>query len=57
MNAVTTERPIKEERKVFATLAEEVAALKPEQQEKLSIFVQGYVAAMSISNGREKAAI
>ena len=57
MDTATVERPIKEERKVFATIAEEVAALKPEQQEKLSIFVQGYVTAMSIINERDKAAI
>lgn len=41
----------------FADLMVEVAALEPQQQEKLTFYVQGYVAAAAGANSREKSAI
>ena len=57
VNNTTVNRKVTEENQDFAALMNKVANLEPEQQEKLSIFVQGYVAAMSIINERDKAAI
>ena len=57
MNNTTVERQITEKNKDFAELMEKVATLEPQQQEKLTFFVQGYVAAAAGINERNKAAI
>lgn len=57
MSETTVERPVTENNKDFAALMEEVATLEPQQQERLSLFVQGYVAAATSMNERNKAAI
>lgn len=54
---VTVERPVTEKNQDFAELMEKVATLAPQQQEKLTFFVQGYVAAAAGMNERNKAAI
>ena len=56
MNNTTAERPVTEKNQDFAALMAEVATLEPQQQEKLTFFVQGYVAAAGM-NARNKAAI
>ena len=56
MNNTTVERPVTEKNQDFAALMAEVATLEP-QQEKLTFFVQGYVAAAAGMNERNKAAI
>lgn len=38
-------RPVAEENKEFAELMETVATLEPKHQERVTYFVQGYVAA------------
>lgn len=53
----TVERPVTEKNQDFAALMAEVATLAPQQQEKLTFFVQGYVAAAAGMNERNKAAI
>ena len=53
----TQERPVNEGVQTFADLMEEVKALEPQQQEKLTFFVQGYVAAAAGLNKRDKTAI
>ena len=57
MKNTTVERQITEKNKDFAELMEKVATLAPQQQEKLTFFVQGYVAAAAGINERNKAAI
>lgn len=57
MNNTTVERPVTEKNQDFAALMAEVATLEPQQQEKLTFFVQGYVAAAAGMNERNKAAI
>lgn len=59
MNTATVERPVTENNQDFAELMAEVATLEPAQQEKLTFFVQGYVAAAAAAglNERNKAAI
>lgn len=57
MNNQTVERPVTEKNQDFAALMAEVATLEPHQQEKITIFVQGYVAAVTGLNDRNKAAI
>lgn len=57
MSNQTVERPVAENNQDFAALMEEVAALEPQQQEKITLFVQGYVAAATAINERNKAAI
>lgn len=57
MNNTTVERPVTEKNQDFAELMEKVATLAPQQQEKLTFFVQGYVAAATGMNERNKAAI
>ena len=57
MSTGTVEKPITEKNQDFAALMEEVATLEPQQQEKLTFFVQGYVAAAAAINERNKAAI
>lgn len=56
MKAGTVERPVAEKNQDFAELMAEVATLEPEQQERLSLFVQGYCAASTALNERKKAA-
>ena len=53
----TAERAVTEHNQDFAELMAEVATLKPHQQEKVTFFVQGYVAAASLLNERDRAAI
>ncbi len=59
MSNTTVERPVTEKNQDFAALMAEVATLEPQQQEKLTFFVQGYVAAAAAAglNERNKAAI
>ena len=57
MTATTQERPVSEGVQTFAELMEEVKGLEPQQQEKLTFFVQGYVAAAAGLNKRDKSAI
>lgn len=57
MNSTTLERPVAENNQGFAELMAEVATLEPAQQEKLTFFVQGYVAAAAGFSERSKAAI
>ena len=57
MGNTTVERPVAEKNQDFAELMKEVATLEPAQQEKLTFFVQGYVAAAAGLNERNKAAI
>lgn len=59
MSNTTAERPVTEKNQDFAALMAEVATLEPQQQEKLTFFVQGYVAAAAAAglNERNKAAI
>lgn len=57
MSNATVERPVAEKNQDFAELMKEVATLEPAQQEKLTFFVQGYVAAAAVLNERNKAAI
>lgn len=57
MSNATIERPVAEKNQDFAELMKEVATLEPAQQEKLTFFVQGYVAAAAGLNERNKAAI
>lgn len=57
MSNTTVERPVTEKNQDFAALMEKVATLEPQQQEKLTCFVQGYVAAAVGINERNKAAI
>lgn len=57
MSNTTVERPVAEKNQDFAELMKEVATLEPAQQEKLTFFVQGYVAAAAGLNERNKAAI
>lgn len=56
MNNTTANRQI-EKNQDFAELMAEVATLEPKQQEKLTFFIQGYVAAAAGMNERNKAAI
>lgn len=51
----TVERPVTEKNQDFAALMAEVATLEPQQQEKLTFYVQGYVAAAAGQNARKKA--
>ena len=57
MSTATVERPATGKNQEFAELMEEVATLKPQQQEKLCFWLQGYVAAASLINGQDKTAI
>lgn len=57
MNNTTAERNVAEENQDFAQLMAEVATLEPQQQEKITLFVQGYVAAAQLMNARDKEAI
>ena len=57
MSIGTVERAVTEQNQGFAELMAEVATLKPQQQEKITLFVQGYVAAASLLNERDKTAI
>lgn len=57
MSNTTVERPVAEKNQDFAELMAEVATLEPAQKEKLTFFVQGYVAAAAGLNERNKAAI
>lgn len=57
VNNTTVERPVAESNQDFAALMAEVATLEPAQREKLTFFVQGYVAAAAGLNERDKAAI
>lgn len=57
MSNTTVERSVAEKNQDFAALMQQVATLEPQQQEKLTFFVQGYVAAAAGLNGRNKAAI
>lgn len=57
MSNATVERQVAEKNQDFAELMKEVATLEPAQQEKLTFFVQGYVAAAAGLNERNKAAI
>lgn len=57
MKTATVGRQVKENNQDFAALMEEVATLEPQQQEKLTFFVQGYVAAAAGLNKRNKEAI
>lgn len=57
MSDTTVERPVTEKNQDFAAFMEKVATLEPQQQEKLTFFVQGYVAAAAGINERNKAAI
>lgn len=54
MNNATVERPVTEKNQDFAALMAEVATLEPQQQEKLTFFVQGYVAAAAGMNDMKK---
>lgn len=56
-STTVVERPVTEKNQDFAALMAEVATLAPQQQEKLTFFVQGYVAAAAGMNERNKAAI
>lgn len=56
MNGTTVERPLTEKHKTFAELMEDVKNLEPAQQEKLSLWVQGYVAAAGLSNKKKSVA-
>lgn len=58
MSNTTVERSVAEKNQDFAALMQQVATLEPQQQEKLTFFVQGYVAAATVGmNERNKAAI
>lgn len=57
MSKGKVERKVDEKNKSFAELMEDVANLEPQQQEKLTLFVQGYVAASEGMNERKKAAV
>ena len=57
MSNTILERPVTEKNQDFAALMEKVATLEPQQQEKLTFFVQGYVAAAAGINERNKAEI
>lgn len=57
MSNKKVERKVDEKNKSFVELMEDVANLEPQQQEKLTLFVQGYVAAAEGMNERKKAAI
>ena len=54
MSNTTAERPVTEKNQDFAALMAEVATLEPQQQEKLTFFVQGYVAAAAGLNERNR---
>lgn len=51
MRDTTVERTVTEKIQDFAALMEKIATLEPQQQEKITFFVQGYVAGSS--NGRK----
>ena len=53
----TVERPLTGEYQEFAELMEEVATLKPKQQERACFWLQGYVSAAIAINEREAATI
>ena len=57
MDAATAERTTEKTNQDFAALMEDMAAMEPQQQEKLLLFVQGYVTAATGLNQRDKAAI
>lgn len=57
MSEKTVKRQLNEKNTTFAELMDDVAKLEPQQQEKLTLFVQGYVAASAGMNERNKAAI
>lgn len=57
MSTGTLERPVTGENQDFTALMEEVATLKPQQQERLCFWLQGYVTAAVAINERDKAAI
>lgn len=54
MSNTTVERPVAEKNQDFAELMAEVATLEPKQQEKLTFFIQGYVAAAAGLNAKKK---
>lgn len=53
----TVERPVPEAYKDLAALFIEVGALKQRQQEKLVLFLQGYITASLVLDERDKEAI
>lgn len=53
MNNTTANKQI-EKNQDFAELMAEVATLEPKQQEKLTFFIQGYVAAAAGLNAKKK---
>ena len=57
MREATVERPLTGENQEFTALMEEVATLKPQQQERLCFWLQGYVTAAVAINERDKEAI
>lgn len=52
------ERPvvIAEENKGFAALVEEIAALEPQHQERITAFLQGYIVAATVGTGHKATA-
>lgn len=59
MSNATAEKTLTEETTEvdFTSLMADIAALAPQQQEKLIFFMQGYVIAATASNERDKTAI
>lgn len=57
MSSTTVERPVTGEYKELTELVKEAETLKPQQQEKLTLFIRGYVTAAAAINEREKATI
>lgn len=47
-------RTLEGENKTFAELMDDVAKLPPQKQEKLTLFVQGYVAAAEVTAIKER---
>lgn len=57
MSTATVDRPVTEESQDLVDIMAEARTLKPQQQEKLSLFIKGYVTAATLINERDKAAI
>ena len=57
MDAAIAERTTEKVNQDFTSLMGDIAALAPQQQEKLIFFMQGYVTAATGLNQRDKAAI
>ena len=56
MNEPTVEKRLTGEYEDLTEIVKEAETLKPQQQEKLGLFIRGYVTAMSIVNEKDKAA-